>query len=810
MLNDLFRTYKKIIILVLILLSAVVFWFYGCHRQKGGTKQTQSFKMIETTEDGAKGYSFRTALFSGQVTFGTKGYLAEDKCMPVAVEMTCQEDVFNGTLRITLPGEDGKGISYQSAVNCKKGENSVIHMDIPHMGNVSYFYFEILDSFGTVKLAEGVIPDEKKNVSQGEPTEKNIYLGVLSEQFGSLQYLEDISLQLEGEDYRLHLIRFSADDFPEEKQALGSLSGILIDDFDTASLSEQQKDCLLYWVKKEGGKLFLGTGAEASEVVDGLREQFSIKSGKITEKQYDFQDEFSHAGSVRLFSSAFTFLHKKSWEAYPFSYPSSLYGKNCGKGNLFVIPFSMTDETFIQWTGRDTVAQLFFQKGMEKEIRQLQQDNTSMWYVKKALYAFMNGRHPNTLYYALFFIAYLLVLGFFAYYVLRKMKKREYIWWVVPLIAVFFTLCLTIPGDGDGSETEKSFAALRISEQGQDEYYFLYQNNEGEEGHVDLVPSVRKVEPLDYEYQTAILDNMTVRSISQEYTVNNTRNGFDLAFEESVPGTSYILKCSAAPIWAKKNQCFTADIQTKHSSFSGKIHNISSLNFKKVVLIRGRQYVVIDNVAAGETVEIKEKDVLFHHYFQGGNTRFGEEEETTSIGNLEEYLQQKYILDNQEQDCLFIAGITQEDNFTLFSNGRVPGNHLSVFVDGFSLPAWEEGKCIIDINDDSLEKDSQDSLLEDGILEKNETKAVYSFDPSDVIWGMFRNRDGFEGTIYAYNYKTQEYDVILEEPDDYMNCGQMEPYISEMNKMSLRFCLPEEVDYGSAPALSVITKKIDR
>ena len=809
MLNDLFRTYKKIIILVLILLSAVVFWFYGCHRQKDGAKQTQSWKAMENTEDGAKGYAFRTSLFSGEVTFGTKGYLAEDKCMPVAVRISCQEEVFNGTLRITLPGKDGKGISYQSAVNCKKGETSVIHMDIPNMGNVAYFYFEILDSFGTVKLAEGVVPDDEKKNTKAELAEKKIYLGVLSEEYASLQYLEDISLQLDLEDYRLHLIRFTADDFPEQRQELGSLSGILIDHFDTGALSAKQKDCLLGWVREEGGKLFLGTGAEARMVMGGLTKDLYIQSGKVTEKQYDFQDEFSHAGSVRLFSASLNFSHKENWESYPFSYPASLYGENLGEGKIFVIPFSMMDETFIQWTGRDKVAQLFFQKGMDGEIRWLQQDKTSMWYVKKALYAFMNGRHPNTLFYALFFIVYLLVLGFFAYYVLRKMKKREYIWGVVPLIAVFFTICLTIRTDGGNSEAEKSFAALRINDQGQDEYYFLYQNNEGEESHVDLVPSIQKVEPLDYEYQTDLLDNTTIRSINQEYTINNTRKGFDLAFEESVPGTSYILKCSAAPVWASKNQCFAADIQAEHSAFSGSIHNISSLDFQKVVLIRGRQYAVINNVAAGETVEIQEEKVKFYHYFQGENQLFGEEEETTSIGNLEEYLQQKYILNNQEQNRLLIAGITREDDFTLFSNGRVPGNHLSVFIDRFSLPVLEEGKCIIDINDDSLEEENQGSLLEEGILEKNETKAVYSFDPSDVIWGMFRNRDGFEGTIYAYNYRTQEYDMILKEPDEYMNCGQLEPYISEMNKMSLRFCLPSEMDYGGAPALSVITKKLD-
>ena len=34
MINDLFRTYKKIILLLLVLLCSVVFWFYGCRHQQ--------------------------------------------------------------------------------------------------------------------------------------------------------------------------------------------------------------------------------------------------------------------------------------------------------------------------------------------------------------------------------------------------------------------------------------------------------------------------------------------------------------------------------------------------------------------------------------------------------------------------------------------------------------------------------------------------------------------------------------------------------------------------------------------------------
>ena len=34
MINDLFRTYKKIILLLLVLRCSFVFWFYGCGDEK--------------------------------------------------------------------------------------------------------------------------------------------------------------------------------------------------------------------------------------------------------------------------------------------------------------------------------------------------------------------------------------------------------------------------------------------------------------------------------------------------------------------------------------------------------------------------------------------------------------------------------------------------------------------------------------------------------------------------------------------------------------------------------------------------------
>lgn len=522
---------------------------------------------------------------------------------------------------------------------------------------------------------------------------------------------------------------------------------------------------------------------------------------------YSFSDALPSAGSARLYTASLDFT-EDTWESLSFSSPECMYRKTYGDGKMTISACSLTDDTFCQWTGREDVIRQIFHEEMEAEISRSWVDEASLWYVKKTLYSFMNGRKLNTFYYGVFFIAYLGVLGFFAYYLLRKIKRREYIWGVVPAVAILFTISLAFRMEGSGGESGQNFSAIRINDSsvGDDAYYLLYQDNEGMEMRVDLVSSIKSVEPVDYNYRVQDAEEYTVRNIKENYTVNNTKNGFDIAFEESIPGTSYILKCSGSDAQTEDTSCFSADIQTAASYFEGKITNLSEWEFDKVMLIRGRQYVVLDGIKPGETAAVEEDTVRFWTEYEDSVEKDGED--STAAGNLVEYLKQRYMLENDDPDTLLVIGITDENDFELLSDGKTIKNQITAFVNRFSLEKTDDSECVININE-KLDTESGETSLRYNFLEKNETKAVYAFDTSKLVWGLFRNRDGFAGSIFAYNYDTQQMDLILGEEDEYMNCGELEPYVSDMNKMTLLFVLPEGSDSGEAPILSLLMKDVE-
>ena len=98
----------------------------------------------------------------------------------------------------------------------------------------------------------------------------------------------------------------------------------------------------------------------------------------------------------------------------------------------------------------------------------------------------MKSQLPNTFFYGVFFIFYILLMVTIAYYYLCKIKKREYIWIIVPVLALVFTVGLFIRSRGMKSSGDSYFSALRVtdSEKEQENIYFLYQNDEGVEGNV--------------------------------------------------------------------------------------------------------------------------------------------------------------------------------------------------------------------------------------------------------------------------------------------------------------------------------------
>lgn len=508
MVNDLFRTYKKIIVLVLLLLCAVVFWFYGC-RGQGVKKTSVAWEETSSESENAKSYRLETESLKGTVVFGGEGELAEDATIPVTLQVSCKVAAFVGTMKITLPGDNGKGIAWQSAIKCTKNKPVTVTLDVPQLANPSAFCFEILDSFGAAQLTE------------------------------------NLSLYTE----------------------------------------------VVYDSEADVGM----TGNLSSETEEGTTE-----------------DGDSEADSE-------------------------------------------------------------------------EDSEMSLWYVKQTLYAFQNSQLPNTFYYGIFFIVYLLVVAGIAYYYLRRRKKREYIWFVVPALAFVFTAGLFVRTWGMAENADGTFSALRIAdtEREGETIYLLHQSEEGENQNVKLLPKITALAPLDYSYSVLVNVNENVKPSEEDYTINDTKKGFDVDFEEAAPGSANFLRLKSDQKETKEN-AFSQNVTPSADGFVGTVKNLSGNRFSKVILVWGEHYVLLDAMAANASADVSKAHVYSLSDEEEGYIVFLSD--SRLLDNVMAYIQQAYMLDDADASELKIIGITEETDFSVFSDKNKLENHVSVVVNHFALP----------------------------------------------------------------------------------------------------------------------------
>lgn len=804
MVNDIFRTYKKIIILLVILLCAVVFWFYGCHQKETPSRDTVVFQR----ESGAKNnyiYDLKTEDLQGKVTFGVKGYINGEGAIPVKLSLKSPKKNFTGVMKITLPGQDGKGVAYQAAVACKKGRTSETILQIPDLGSVSYFYFELNNQFGNTQVIRLI---RHRNVQSGE--EKVSRFGLLSDQAGRLEYLNSLSIKSDNESQEIDLTPMSAQDFPADEKSINSFQEIIIDQFDTSTLSMEQMNALTGWVHR-GGTLIVAGGSRGRDNLSGLNNLLETEVKGTRDDRIEIYKQDDQTAGVEMEVCKYTWKNPKDWKSVGWSSPESVYIKQIGAGHAMLLSFSLADENLLQWTGKNEAVTLLVKTFLKERHYGAYRDDESLWYLKKGLYAFLNSQVPNTFFYGIFFLCYLITVGIVGYQFLKRVRRREYIWLIVPAIAVFFTVVLIVRLKGFSAPVGSTFSAVRVyhAKEMVDETYLLYQNQEGESRTIDLNPNISKVTPVGYEYRKTKVSKRYATSSSQNLTINSTSKGYDINFEEGVPGSSKILQLARDVSESERKQSnpFALDIETSDIAFSGTVTNQSAYDMSHLVLTRGNQYVILHHVKAGEKVYVTKDMVKSWTSYEENNRMFAGFEGSPVDSSLLEYIKQEYVYEDQNMDMVKAIGITDQMDIHCFQNGSHLKNQVTILVDSKEIPVPDNEVLVPDINQRYLIDVDQSPELKLGTLSKNRTEAHYALDDFATLNELVRGQDSFTGTITAYNYRTEKFDLILREHGSRMDREDLEPYLDAKGRMTLVYKLKDNQNNGAAPILTANLKR---
>lgn len=192
------------------------------------------------------------------VTYGYDNTAKGGRYLPLAVTIeNRQETVLEGTLQIKSKESDGTIYRYDYPVAVGAASDMTARYYIPLGTRADQLFFTLAAPDGTTILNKRL----RLNISLDVP---ELFIGILSDQPGSLQYLNGAGINYSA--LRTRTFALPDEDFPEEETGLNLLDVIIVNEFRLRSLSEKQTAAIMDWVHN-GGVLILGTGDRVDDTL---------------------------------------------------------------------------------------------------------------------------------------------------------------------------------------------------------------------------------------------------------------------------------------------------------------------------------------------------------------------------------------------------------------------------------------------------------------------------------------------------------------------------------------------------------------
>ena len=560
--------------------------------------------------------------FKVTAQYGLSGFVIYDTPMQVTVSIESKKN-FEGILSV-VP-EAYNVFAYGKRITIAAGETKTYRMTVPAPSNS-----------GTVRLCilnehEKLIYEEKTNPDM-TGFGQNRYVGILSDDYAGMGYFNGLALMngVNSGFESITTMEFGKDTFPDDPDSLALLDFIIIDNFDTSSLSDKQYEAIRSWTA-DGGILILSLGSHYQNVLSGFKDDLaSGKLGALSKKS------LSWTGSDKIASL-------DNVECVDFSLDDGIYEtrhstdktvmkKNYGMGTVTVLAYSLSMEPVSDSPERKEIAFAVLNDAAgEKGLKDFSRDN--MYSECIGLTSLSDeAKRPSAILYGLLLIIYVVFVGPVLYLILKKKNRRERIWYAIPLTSLIFTGIIyctsfiyrvnkpifnsfTILNASDGSARETVYTQLVCPSAKKyrldiNEGYAGFTNNPNDYSYNMFATTPENVD--DGKYDLMYLDN----GANGELLLNSTS-----AFDSFKFSMSKVIKEGIGEI--------TCDLDCKKSGFSGKVTNNTAYDLYGVVVTYENLLYKAGDIKKGQTITIDPAQVITstgYGSFGQGNSKYGDED----------------------------------------------------------------------------------------------------------------------------------------------------------------------------------------
>lgn len=731
--------------------------------------------------------------FKVSAEYGMGGYVLYDIPMQAVVTIESSKD-FSGILQVIGDVDYGEMVSaYGKRITLAAGESKTFKLAAKPP-----------TSTGVVRLI--ILNDKEKPVYEENTTVEmsgagdSALLGVLSDDYAGLGYLNGISYSISVSNAfeTVSTMEFNKESFPDDAQLLRSLNYLVIDNFDTSTLSEKQYNALKQWVA-DGGVLILSLGSHYQNVLSGFKDDFVSGTLKdLNKKELKWKnDEMEYAIDgvdcidFDLDDGVEMSLHTDSKTTWKRSY---------GLGKVVVLSYSLSMEPFGNWQDRKSVVTLLLEEANDNASFSVTRDrvNNLNNYLSGLVSIAENAKKPSALLYGLLLAVYVVFVGPILYLILKKKNKREKIWMAIPIASIVFTgiiyctsflyrvnkplfnsITLIQASEGGAKETVYSELVCPSAKRYDIKINNEYTGFQNSYYRYDYSVFGNNNKSKDWEYDTMYLENGT----DNELIFNS-----DSAFDEFSFSMSRVLNDGVGEV--------TLDIECDWDYIKGSITNNTAYDLRDVVVTYEGMVYQAGDMKKGETVEIDEAKII-------NSTGYGTFDTLTNpsgysdIGKLNQ-IDSAMIqsIDVENYNHGYVWGTVEAYKPEVVDGQQVKTSGMAIIFDSY----YKEKSSGVTGSYSSITPmvvDSQgDYDYETGMIYGNEAILTYSFEGYGDINTLKPMTEGYGGPdsvnqiaeCYAMNTDSGEYEPIFENGAE-LSGAELNKYLSH-GVLILKFSKP--------------------
>ncbi|MHA0857190.1 DUF7408 domain-containing protein [Paenibacillus sp. CMAA1364] len=376
---------------------------------------------------------------------GYNGKVKNELWNPVTITLTSDTDISGDIVLLDEDRASGSA-SYVQHVELPGNTTKEIVMGVPgriynKSNNQIKFYADSFRKGKHIPFTSG------KSYLEGLPVD-GANIGVLSDDPDTMNFMN----VLRGNGYDLNIISMSPARIPEDAMLLDSVDVLVINRFSSDTLSKSQINGISGWVKS-GGTLILAGGAGYPKSAAAFAELSPVEyKGTFAVSELP---ELAALGAQSLqLDGKFTLSNaeplKDSQVLYTAENRPLFAMRPVEQGKVLYAAYDLSMPPIASWSGHPKV----WSHLLREELPLINQNapmirDNNLNNLSSILNYFPSLRMPSFMALVWMLLIYIVVVAPLLYLILRKVDKREWAWWMIPLIALMASATVYTVGSGD-------------------------------------------------------------------------------------------------------------------------------------------------------------------------------------------------------------------------------------------------------------------------------------------------------------------------------------------------------------------------